>query len=182
MTAMQTLVILATAAALVAGALALRGWLRLRGTRVITCPETRAPAAVELDRGYGLLGTALGRPHFRLRDCSRWPEKSDCGQVCLSQIEEAPEDCQVRNILGRWYRGKACVYCAHPLEEVQWHDHKPGLQAPDGRLREWSEVPPDMVPFVLATHRPVCWNCLVTETFRQVHPELVVERPRPNGH
>jgi hypothetical protein len=29
---------------------------------------------------------------------------------------------------------------------------------------------------VFSTHRPVCWNCHVTETFRRLHPELVVDR------
>jgi hypothetical protein len=182
MTAMQILGILAAAAALVAGGLALLAWLRMRGTRVITCPETRAPAAVELDLGYGAFSTALGRPHFRLRDCSRWPERAGCGQMCLGEIEEAPDGCLVKSILTRWYEGKVCVYCRRTFGDVKWHDHRPALKAPDGRLHEWREIPPEMVPIVLGTHRPVCWDCHVTETFRLVHPELVVERPHPNVH
>jgi hypothetical protein len=130
-----------------------------------------------VDLRHALVTGTLGRPQFRLRDCSRWPEKAGCGQECLAQVEEQPEGCLVRHVLEGWYRGKACAYCGHTFDAVRWHDHKPGLRAPDGGFREWSQVPPDEVPTVLATHRPVCWNCLVTEGFRRRFPELVVERP-----
>src|SRR5262249_13412123 len=53
---------------------AVAAWRRWRGTRVITCPENRKPAAVDLDLGFAVSGAVLGRPELRLRDCSRWPE------------------------------------------------------------------------------------------------------------
>jgi hypothetical protein len=34
---------------------------------------------------------------------------------------------------------------------------------------------------VLATHRPVCWNCAVAEGFRRAHPELVTDRQARPG-
>lgn len=36
-------------------------YLRLRGKRVVTCPETKAPAGVEVDARRGALASVLGR-------------------------------------------------------------------------------------------------------------------------
>jgi hypothetical protein len=57
------------------------------------------------------------------------------------------------------------------------YDQKPAFISPEGRIIEWHEVPVETLPQVLATHKPVCWNCLIVETFRRTHPELVVYRP-----
>ena len=128
-----------------------------------------------------MAGAVVGRPELRLRDCSRWPERAGCGQVCLTQVEESPEACLVRTMLERWYEGKRCAYCRRAFAAIRWHDHKPGLRAPDGGVREWSDVPPETLTEVLRTHRPVCRNCLVAEGFRLRFPELVVERPHGAG-
>lgn len=63
---------------------ALRGY---RGKRIVTCPDTREPAAVEVDAAHVAASAWGGPPDVRLKDCSRWPEKADCGQECLSQVE-----------------------------------------------------------------------------------------------
>jgi hypothetical protein len=158
-------------------------WRRWRGTRIVTCPENERPAAVDLNLRYALAGAIVGRPELRLRDCSRWPERKGCGQMCLGQVEESPESCLVRVMLGKWYQGQSCAYCRRAFRPIQWHDHKPGLRSPEGRVREWSAVPPATLPEVLLTHSPVCWNCLIAEGFRQSFPELVVDRPpRPDDH
>src|SRR6266508_5356565 len=78
-------------------------FVRYRGKRVITCPETRKPAAVEVDAGHAALTAATHHRDLRLKSCSRWPERQDCGQECLLQVELAPEDCLLRNILTSWY-------------------------------------------------------------------------------
>jgi hypothetical protein len=51
-------------------------WRRWRGTRIVTCPETQRPAAVDLDLRFAMVGAIVGSPELRLRDCSRWPERS----------------------------------------------------------------------------------------------------------
>jgi hypothetical protein len=159
-----------------------RGLLALRGARLVTCPETGKPVAVDLDVKYSAVHSAFGRPHFRLKDCTRWPERAGCGQMCLGDVEAAPHDCLVRTVLSRWYADKGCAFCHRPFGEIHWHDHKPALVGRDGISRAWSEIPPETVPTVLATHRPVCWNCHVAETFRRLHPDMVVERPpRPEA-
>lgn len=151
-------------------------WLKYRGTRVIICPETRRPAAVEVDTRHAEWSSLAGQTDLRLKNCTRWPEKKDCGQECLLQIELAPEECLARNILTRWYDQKRCVYCARPFEYIDWAAHKPALMGPDRKTVEWSEIPPETIPDVLKTHLPVCWSCHVTETFRREHADLITDR------
>ncbi len=151
-------------------------WLKYRGTRVIICPETRRPAAVEVDTRHAEWSSLAGQTDLRLKNCTRWPEKKDCGQECLLQIELAPEECLARNILTRWYDQKKCVYCARPFEDIDWAAHKPALMGPDRKTVEWSEIPPETIPDVLKTHLPVCWSCHIMETFRREHADLVTDR------
>jgi len=155
----------------------LRIYLRYRGQRVVTCPETQAPAGVEVDAAAAAV-SAFGEPRLRLRDCSRWPEREACGQECLRQIESAPADCLVRNILARWYEGKSCVVCGRPLGNIDWVNHRPALLSPENITFEWKDLSPESIHQALENHRPVCWNCHVAATFRREHPDLVVERPR----
>jgi hypothetical protein len=150
----------------------LGAYLKWRGKRLITCPETGQCAAVEVDAGRAVLGA----PSLRLKECSRWPEKRDCGQECLRQIETAPDACLLRSILANWYAERECVYCGRKMDKINWLEHSPALLAPDGTSREWSEFKAETIPSVLATHQAVCWNCYVAESFRAAHPELVVER------
>lgn len=56
---------------------------RFAGTKMPTCPETRAIAAVELDAKHAALTAAVGIPELRVKNCSRWPEHRDCGQECI---------------------------------------------------------------------------------------------------
>jgi hypothetical protein len=135
---------------------------------------------VELDVTHALVTKAAGLAEYRLRDCSRWPEKKGCGQMCLAEIEEAPHDCLVRELLRRWFEGKACALCGRGLAPVHWHEHKPAFKGADDRIWEWHEVPAETLPLFLATARAVCWNCMIAEGFRRDHPDLVVERPRPS--
>jgi hypothetical protein len=160
----------------------LSAWLRYRGTRIVVCPESREMVAVEVDAAHAALSAPQGRPHLRLEACTRWPERQGCGQECLGQIESAPEACLLQSILTDWYQGKDCAFCGRAIGAIRWHDRKPGLAAPDGRLLDWKAFRPEQVIDVLASHKPVCWDCHVAETFRREHPELVIDRPEHGGH
>jgi hypothetical protein len=153
-------------------------FIKYRGKRVITCPETRAPASVEVDEGHAALTALLGDPELRLKSCSRWPEKEDCGQECLLQVRLAPHDCLARTMLEDWYRGKPCALCSVKFHEIGWSDHKPSILSPEGVIREWSDIPAEQLPNVFETHQPICWACSVTRTLLQVHPEFAVDRSR----
>jgi hypothetical protein len=166
------------------GFLLVRGlgaFLAIRGTRVVVCPENREMVAVEVDAARAVRSALGGQRELRLADCTRWPEKAGCGQECLAQIEAAPEACLLRHILTEWYGDKACALCGRRFGEIHWHDHKPALLGPGDSLVEWSAFPPERVLETLATHRPVCWDCRVAESFRREHPELVTERPSRPG-
>jgi hypothetical protein len=51
---------------------AARAYLRFRGKRVITCPETRKHASVEVDATHAALTAAFSYPDLHLKACSRW--------------------------------------------------------------------------------------------------------------
>jgi hypothetical protein len=139
-------------------------YLTLRGKRVVACPETKQPAAVELAAGRAALAAVFRAPALRLRDCSRWSERGPCGQDCLKQIEAAPEECLLRTILTTWYREKDCACCGRPIGEINWAQHKPCLMTSDLRILAWTDFRPEHIPHVLETHRPVCLNCVIAET------------------
>ena len=149
-----------------------RRYFAIRGARIVECPETKAPAAVSL----GALGSAMGGP-LSLSECSRWPERKACGRECLAQIERAPEECLVRNIVTGWYAGKSCVVCRKPLDTIDWFERKPGFIDADGKARPWTDLPPEELPAVLAREQPICFDCYVAATFRREHPEMVVDNP-----
>lgn len=149
-----------------------RRYFAMRGARIVECPETKAPAAVSLHAAQA----AMGRP-LSLSECSRWPERQACGRECLAEIERAPDDCLVRTIVTKWYAGKACAVCHKPLGEIDWLERKPGFIDASGKARPWTDVPPERLLDVLAHDRPICFDCYVAATFRQEHPELVVDNP-----
>jgi hypothetical protein len=155
----------------------LRAYLRFRGTRVVVCPETRKPVAVEVDARHAAATAVEGQPELRLKSCTRWPVRADCDQDCAWQIERAPADCLVRTIVESWYEGKACVFCHKSIGAVNWHEHQPALLSPEHFTVKWDEIAPEQLPEVFKTHQPVCWNCHIAESFRIEHPDLVVERP-----
>ncbi len=149
-------------------------WCKYRGNRVITCPENQRPAGVQMDAAHAAV-TALGKTDLRLSTCTRWPERSGCGQQCLSQIEAAPQDCLVRNILIRWYEGKTCVGCGQSFKDIEF-SHKPALLTSDKFSLEWDQVPADKLFEVLAASAPLCFACHMANTLVREHPELVVDR------
>ena len=158
-------------------ALSARRFWRMRGTRLVTCPENRATVAVELQATLAAVTGLAGRPTLRLKDCSRWPEKEGCGRECLRQIESAPEGCLVRRILAAWYEDKHCVICGKNVGQADLMQRAPGPLTPEGVTIEWVELEPEKIPEALRTHMPVCFDCHVVSTLRRRFPDLVVDRP-----
>ena len=155
----------------------LYSYMKVRGKRLVTCPETGKCAAVEVNAGKAAREAFFTTPEFRLSACSRWPLKAGCGQECLRQIELAPEECLVRNYVLRWYEGKKCALCGKVIREAEWLGHKPGLMTPEKRTVYWDSIAPEKLPEVFMTHAPICWDCHITETVRHDHPERIVDRP-----
>jgi hypothetical protein len=152
-------------------------WRRAHGKRIVSCPETHAPEAVDIDKKHAFMTGLVGRPELSLAACSRWPERAGCGQECLSEIETSADACLVLNRLSQWYSDKVCVLCQKPIGPLTWHDHRPGFLTPDRRVLLWPQVDVKQLEEVLRTHEPLCWDCGVIEGFIQKHPDQVVLRP-----
>jgi hypothetical protein len=157
---------------------AVRAYFTFRGKRLISCPETHHPEVIDVAAREAALTALYGAPTLRLDRCSRWPERQDCGQECLQQVEADPENCLLWNIVSKWYEGQRCVYCRKPFERLQHLDHPPALIGPDQTTAEWTQFRPEQLPAIFSTFKPVCWNCHIAETFRREHPELVTDRQR----
>lgn len=172
------LVLLALAALGIVATIALIPVLRsYRATRLVACPETQRPAAVELDAvraALSLFGDEAGR--LRLSSCSRWPEKAGCGQECLAEVARDPQACLVRTIVAGWYRGQSCAFCGKPIPEVTWTEHRPALVSPDRVTVSWKDVKPESLSDIFSTHKPVCWDCHVVQSVVREHPDLVTVR------
>jgi hypothetical protein len=154
-----------------------RAYFTFRGKRIITCPETHKPEAVNVAAAEAGLGVFFNEPTLRLKECTRWPERQGCGQDCLQQIETDAKNCLVWNIVAKWYEGKSCAFCHKPIGTLHHIDHAPALLGPDFRTHEWKDIAAEKLPEIFETNKPVCWNCHIAETFRRDHPELVVDRP-----
>jgi hypothetical protein len=179
-TALYTLYALAGIAVLIGIVLAVRAFLRTylnyHGTRIVTCPETEKFVAVEVDAPRAALSRLFGTPELRLEDCTRWPERQNCPQDCILQIDVSPIGCSLRAMLNGWYQGKECAFCHRTFEHIHWTE-KPALLSPTGAIIEWNAILPEGIPLAFATHKPVCPQCKIIETFRTDHPELVTDRP-----
>jgi hypothetical protein len=53
---------------------------------VVICPETGVATGVKVDAARVARSAWLGPLDLRLKSCTRWPERSSCGQECLSQL------------------------------------------------------------------------------------------------
>jgi len=155
-----------------------RLWWTYRGDRVITCPENHRPAGIRVDAARVAAQPFSGSPQLRLSSCSRWPERAGCGQQCLGEVTEAPEDCLVRNILVQWYAGKNCASCGQPFGEIVLAAAKPAVLCADKVSVEWGQIPADRLPETLAAALPICFACHMGNVLVRTHPELAVDRHR----
>jgi hypothetical protein len=67
-----------------------RVYLRFRGTRFVTCPETHKAAVVEVAARSMGMQAIWDKRCLQLSGCTRWPMRGGCGQDCLRQIEARP--------------------------------------------------------------------------------------------
>ena len=60
-----------------------------REGRPVNCPETQAPVSVWFNALQAAWSSLAGPPKLRLADCTRWPERADCGQECIPDAVQA---------------------------------------------------------------------------------------------
>jgi len=84
------LIVLLSLAAVYLGVRAIRGfrlYQEVRGPLLVTCPETKQSAVVEVAAGTMAVESIVEGIGFQVGQCSRWPMREDCAQDCLRQIE-----------------------------------------------------------------------------------------------
>lgn len=148
-------------------------WRRLRGDRIVTCPENGQSAVVRIDVALAVTSDSGSAP-APLDSCSRWPEHGDCDQLCAGDAQQPWSSASA--MVKAWAKGRTCVSCGGPLAEPRFSGHHIALLEPAGMTREWVDIASDRLPLALATCLPVCWNCHLAATFRRLHPELVTDR------
>lgn len=151
-------------------------YVRYRGKRIVTCPETNAPVGAEINAALAAGTWMVTQPRFVVTACSRWPERAGCDQACAQQVEASPEETRVRSIVAKWYGQRTCVYCAQPIREIGGAAVAPALLGPDGTLREWNDVAVEDLPQVLANSAAVCARCELAEDFRRRFLDRVTDR------
>jgi hypothetical protein len=151
--------------------IAIRTWWRFRGTRVVTCPETRRAAGVAVDVGHAMVSAVWERADVRIAACSRWPERHACEETCVPQIEASPEGTRARTIVARFFQGRKCVLCQRRIGPLKGVAHQPGFMDPLTRqVVPWMQVPAADLPDAIARRRPLCFECTLAESSRDPYP------------
>jgi hypothetical protein len=151
-------------------------YYRNRGRQTVACPETGEPVEVEVDRKFALSSSLRGQEHSRLQSCSRWPEKDDCGQECLEQLEDSPEN--IDRFLTKWYEGKTCAICERALAPSDWRRSRLAVLNQQAQLFELRHMFLETLQSALQDMRPLCWNCHQEERERQPVPARMLKGER----
>ena len=153
-------------------ALSLQNYFRSRDRASVSCPDNGQPADVEEDAKFAFWSALRGQEHSRLQSCSRWPEKGECRQECLAQLEPSPEN--VERLLTRWYEGKSCAICARALTPSDWRRSRLAVLNQQHKLFELRQMQLDQLQASLEHMLPLCWNCHQEERARQaVAPRIL---------
>jgi hypothetical protein len=149
-------------------AMAIQSYYKNLGRQSVTCPDSKQPADVELDRSFALRTSLGGQEHSRLQACSRWPEKGDCGQECLPQVDPSPEN--IERLLKTWYEDKACTICEKTLAPADWRQGRLAVLDENSKLIELREMTLERFATALENMQPLCWDCHQEVHERQAGP------------
>ena len=64
-------------------------WRKRTGAWQVMCPATNGCATIMLDRWHAVRMHASGDSELRVKSCTGWPDRCDCEQACLAQIDPA---------------------------------------------------------------------------------------------
>jgi hypothetical protein len=140
-------------------------WIRLRGTRLVTCPETQTDAAVGVDVAQAIVATIRDNSDLRVAGCSRWPQRHDCDQACVPQIAERGGEAKPRTIAAHFFENQRCAICRYPIDPIPAAGLQPGLLDPvTHEATPWHTIRPEQLPHAFQSHRALCARCTVEET------------------
>lgn len=154
----------------------LKSYFKNRGRRAVTCPDNHREVDVELDRKFAFWTALRGQEHTRVESCSRWPEKVDCGQECLAQVDPTPEN--LDRLLTLWSEGKTCAVCSRALTPCDWRQGRLALLDEKNSFFEMRQFSFDEIPAALENMRPLCWICHQEERVRHPRPHPVLKGER----
>ena len=96
------------------------------------------------------------------------------------RVKANPHDAATTAQLKHFFEGKSCAACSRPIPAVHLGDLRPGLLNTETHEEiAWNDIPVENLSSTLESHAPICSHCLITESFRRQHAELVVDRHRP---
>jgi hypothetical protein len=61
-------------------------FFRFRGRHMVHCPETGNLAIIRISALHAAVSSLLADPQLCVNNCSRWPQRKNCGQECLSDV------------------------------------------------------------------------------------------------
>src|ERR1019366_7929225 len=98
--------------------ISLQSYFRNRGRRTVMCPDNHEPVTVEVDSKYAFTTALRGEEHTRLHSCSRWPERGECYQASLAQVD--PPLNSLEGMLLKWYQRKFCIISDRAFNPANW--------------------------------------------------------------
>src|SRR6476659_2068792 len=115
----------------------------MRGTRIVTCPESKQPAAVTVDAAYAALGGVVDPSNIEIATCSRWPGRPECAQACATEIAREPKRTTTFQLMSQWYAGRTCAICNRPIPPLSHFALEAGLMSPSapGVTIAWVDIP-----------------------------------------
>jgi hypothetical protein len=94
-------------------------------------------------------------------------------------LRSNPHDATTTAQLSHFFEGKTCAACGRSIQPMHAGDLRPGLvNVTTHEAVAWHQIPSMNLSTTLESHAPICSNCVVLATFRQQHPDMVVERHR----
>ena len=94
-------------------------------------------------------------------------------------VKSNPHDAATTAQLKQFFGGRQCASCTRPIPPVRAGELRPGLlNSITHEAIAWDEIPAANLSTTLEGHVAICSACLISETFRRQHPELVVDRHR----
>lgn len=123
----------------------------------VVCPETRSSAAIQLDSAHAVKSFFRNVEELRVKDCARWPERADCPQDCLLQID--PKPVILEHTLAKFYEGKTCARCNTVLTRDDWKNGGYAMLNEAGKYVPAAHIPLNRMPMALDGYRPLCRVC-----------------------
>ena len=154
-------------------------YVRYRRPRPVTCPAGSQAAAIQIDARHAAI-TAVPRPVLRVAGCTRWPERHNCGQLCLDGVETDVRPSPIVRF-ARWYSGRRCARCAALFLDLRWVDRPPALMDRVGRILAWYEVPSELLVAADDAFLPICWGCHVVTALHFDEPRRKARGSAPQA-